>query len=84
MNRHSQGSSNHVLLAKWLGLEVDMMSMVGSDAMTSSDWMMLCALSNIGGQGSQKQRPEGLGVDLLGGILFLSGRLLEDFALHLP
>jgi hypothetical protein len=58
VKRHPKGSSNHILLAKWLGLEVDMMSMVGSETMTASDWMMLCALGNIGGQGSQKQVAE--------------------------
>ena len=53
--RHSPGSAAAVLLSKWLGdLGADFMaSMVGSESMTSSDWMLL-ALSNMG-QGSQKK-----------------------------
>ncbi|KAI4610529.1 uncharacterized protein J4E87_010783 [Alternaria ethzedia] len=53
--RHSPGSAAAVLLSKWLGdLGADLMaSMVGSESMTSSDWMLL-ALSNMG-QGSQKK-----------------------------
>ncbi|KAJ4311724.1 hypothetical protein N0V94_007810 [Neodidymelliopsis sp. IMI 364377] len=53
--RHSPGSAAAVLLSKWLGdLGADFMaSMVGSESMTSSDWMLL-ALSNMG-HGSQKK-----------------------------
>lgn len=53
--RHPPGSAAAVLLSKWLGdLGADLMaSMVGSESMTSSDWMLL-ALSNMG-QGSQKK-----------------------------
>jgi hypothetical protein len=53
--RHTPGSAAAVLLSKWLGdLGADLMaSMVGSESMTSSDWMLL-ALSNMG-QGSQKK-----------------------------
>ena len=53
--RHNPGSAAAVLLSKWLGdLGADFMaSMVGSESMTSSDWMLL-ALSNMG-HGSQKK-----------------------------
>lgn len=52
MNRHPVGSSNRVLLAKWLGdIDIDIIS-TSSESMTSSDWMLL-ALSGIGGQASQ-------------------------------
>ncbi|CAN9149946.1 WD domain-containing protein [Alternaria alternata] len=53
--RHPPGSAAAVLLSKWLGdLGADLMaSMVGSESMTSSDWMLL-ALSNMG-HGSQKK-----------------------------
>ncbi|CAO2650277.1 Nn.00g015690.m01.CDS01 [Neocucurbitaria sp. VM-36] len=53
--RHTPGSAAAVLLSKWLGdIGADLMaSMVGSESMTSSDWMLL-ALSNMG-QGSQKK-----------------------------
>lgn len=53
--RHRPGSAAAVLLSKWLGdLGADVMaSMIGSESMTSSDWMLL-ALSNMG-QGSQKK-----------------------------
>lgn len=53
--RHSAGSAAAVLLSKWLGdLGADLMaSMVGSESMTSSDWMLL-ALSSMG-QDSQKK-----------------------------
>ncbi|KAF4554790.1 Hypothetical protein D9617_3g018580 [Elsinoe fawcettii] len=55
MVRHSAGSSRAVLLAKWLGeLGSDsMISMMGSDSMSSSDWMLL-ALGSIG-KDSQKK-----------------------------
>lgn len=55
MARHKPGSASTVLLAKWLGdMGADnMASMVGSQSMTSSDWMLL-ALSSIG-QDSQKK-----------------------------
>ncbi|KAL2019117.1 hypothetical protein VTK56DRAFT_10068 [Thermocarpiscus australiensis] len=52
MARHPLGSPSRILLAKWLGdISTDVMSM-GSENMTSSDWMLL-ALSGIGGQASQ-------------------------------
>ena len=52
MSRHSPGSSNRILLAKWLGdMESDIMA-AKSENMTSSDWMLL-ALSGIGGHASQ-------------------------------
>lgn len=55
MARHKPESAPAVLLSKWLGdIGADLMaSMVGSDSMTSTDWMLL-ALSNMG-QGSQKK-----------------------------
>lgn len=56
LSRHAPGSSSAVLLSKWLGdVNVDMMvSMVGSNSMSSSDWMLL-ALSQIGGHASTKK-----------------------------
>lgn len=52
MSRHPLGTTNCILLAKWLGdVSTDVMAM-GSENMTSSDWMLL-ALSGIGGQASQ-------------------------------
>lgn len=53
--RHPPGSASGVLLSKWLGdVGADSMtSMIGSESMTSSDWMLL-ALSSIG-QESQKK-----------------------------
>ncbi|KAK5130237.1 hypothetical protein LTR08_002283 [Meristemomyces frigidus] len=54
LSRHRKGSASGVLLSKWLGdTGDDVSSMVGSESMTSSDWMLL-ALSSIG-QGSQKK-----------------------------
>ncbi|KAI9744864.1 MAG: hypothetical protein M1818_001789 [Claussenomyces sp. TS43310] len=54
MRRHPVGSTNRVLLAKWLGdLDTDIMAS-SSESMTSSDWMLL-ALSGIGGQASQQK-----------------------------
>ncbi|KAK5730892.1 hypothetical protein LTR15_000830 [Elasticomyces elasticus] len=52
---HRPGSASAVLLAKWLGdMGADIMaSMVGSESMTSSDWMML-ALSSIGADSQKK------------------------------
>ncbi|KAF2088882.1 hypothetical protein K490DRAFT_72569 [Saccharata proteae CBS 121410] len=52
---HAPGSASGVLLSKWLGDNgADLMaSMVGSESMTSSDWMLL-ALSSMG-QDSQKK-----------------------------
>nr|POE51885.1 hypothetical protein CFP56_26092 [Quercus suber] len=49
LSRHQPGSASAVLLAKWLGdmAADDMASMIGSQTMTSSDWMLL-ALSSIG------------------------------------
>ena len=48
-SRHKPGSASGVLLARWLGdIGADSMaSMVGSESMSSSDWMLL-ALSSIG------------------------------------
>ncbi|KAF2029375.1 hypothetical protein EK21DRAFT_67722 [Setomelanomma holmii] len=56
--RHQPESAAAVLLSKWLGdIGADLMaSMVGSESMTSTDWMLL-ALSNMG-QGSQKKVSE--------------------------
>ena len=53
--RHTPGSAASVLLSKWLGdLGYDlMMSMVGSESMTSSDWMLL-ALSSMGHDSQKK------------------------------
>ncbi|KAK4189959.1 hypothetical protein QBC35DRAFT_449776 [Podospora australis] len=52
MSRHPLGSTNRILLAKWLGdISTDIMTM-GSENMTASDWMLL-ALSGIGSQASQ-------------------------------
>lgn len=55
MRSHRPGSASGVMLAKWLGdVGADSMaSMIGSESMTSSDWMLL-ALSSIG-QDSQKK-----------------------------
>ena len=56
LQRHPANSASAVLLSKWLG-DVDpeiMASMVGSETMTSSDWMLL-ALSGFGGQASTKK-----------------------------
>lgn len=55
LSRHRPGSASAVLLAKWLGeMDADnMAAMVGSESMTSSDWMLL-ALNSIG-QESQKK-----------------------------
>ena len=53
---HDPGSASAVLLSKWLGdLSADLAaSLVGSESMTSSDWMLL-ALSAVGGGDSQKK-----------------------------
>ncbi|KAK4228351.1 IDC1 protein [Podospora fimiseda] len=54
MTRHPLGSTNRILLAKWLGdIDTDIMAM-GSENMTASDWMLL-ALSGIGGHASQQK-----------------------------
>lgn len=55
LSRHRPGSASGVLLAKWLGdLGADSMaSMIGSESMTSSDWMLL-ALSSMGGDSQKK------------------------------
>lgn len=55
MERHRPGSASAVLLSKWLGdMGGDnMASMVGSESMTSSDWMLL-ALSSIGADSQKK------------------------------
>ena len=55
LQRHRPGSASGVLLSKWLG-DIgadDMSSMVGSESMTSSDWMLL-ALSSIGADSQKK------------------------------
>ncbi|RMY99005.1 hypothetical protein D0862_07316 [Hortaea werneckii] len=55
LSRHAPSSASAVLLSRWLG-EMgadDMASMIGSQSMTSSDWMLL-ALSAIG-KDSQKK-----------------------------
>ncbi|KAL1644665.1 hypothetical protein SLS58_004126 [Diplodia intermedia] len=53
--RHPPGSGSSVLLSKWLGDNgADLMaSMMGSESMTSSDWMLLALCSM--GQNSQKK-----------------------------
>lgn len=53
--RHRVGSASGVLLSKWLGdiRADDMASMIGSESMTSSDWMLL-ALSSIGSESKKK------------------------------
>ncbi|GAB7355950.1 hypothetical protein MBLNU459_g6583t2 [Dothideomycetes sp. NU459] len=55
VSRHKPGSASCVLLSKWLGdLGADSMAtMIGSESMSSSDWMLL-ALSSMG-QDSQRQ-----------------------------
>lgn len=55
LSRHRAGSASAVLLSKWLGdMGADSMaSMVGSESMTSSDWMLL-ALSSIGSDSQKK------------------------------
>ena len=55
VSRHVPGSANGVLLSKWLGDNgADVMaSMVGSESMTSSDWMLL-ALSSVGHDSQRK------------------------------
>lgn len=55
LSRQKPGSASGVILSKWLG-DVgadDMASMVGSESMSSSDWMLL-ALSAIGGESQKK------------------------------
>lgn len=54
-SRHKPGSASSVLLSKWLGdVGPDALStMVGSESMTSSDWMLL-ALSSIGAESQKK------------------------------
>lgn len=54
-SRHASGSASAVLLGKWLGDNAAdaVAEMIGSESMSSSDWMLL-ALSQMG-QGSQKQ-----------------------------
>ncbi|KAB2575032.1 hypothetical protein BFW01_g11991 [Lasiodiplodia theobromae] len=55
LSRHSSGSASSVLLSKWLGDNgADLMaSMIGSESMTSSDWMLLALCSM--GQNSQRK-----------------------------
>ncbi|KAI9660262.1 MAG: hypothetical protein M1831_003570 [Alyxoria varia] len=57
--RHRQGSASAILLSKWLGdFGADALaSMVGSQSLTSADWMIL-ALSSQMGEGSQKHLGE--------------------------
>ena len=50
MKRHPTGSASAVLLSNWLGdVDQEMMTTFVSDAMTSTDWMLL-ALSSMGVQ----------------------------------
>ena len=53
--RHPVGSASAVLLSKWLGDLADDVaaSMVSSESMTSSDWMLL-ALSSMGSESQKK------------------------------
>lgn len=55
LSRHRIGSASGVLLSKWLGDNGadSMAAMVGSESMTSSDWMLL-ALSSIGADSQKK------------------------------
>lgn len=55
LSRQRPGSASGVLLAKWLGDmgADDMASMIGSESMTSSDWMLL-ALNSIGHDSQKK------------------------------
>lgn len=54
MSRHPVGTTNRLLLTKWLGdLDTDIMT-ANSDTMTSTDWMLL-AFSGISGQSSQQK-----------------------------
>ncbi|KAF2842229.1 hypothetical protein M501DRAFT_927118 [Patellaria atrata CBS 101060] len=55
LSRHTPGSASGVLLSKWLGdMGADLMaSMIGSESMTSSDWMLL-ALSSMGADSQKK------------------------------
>lgn len=55
LSRHQPGSASGVLLSKWLGdVGADSMaSVVGSESMTSSDWMLL-ALSSIRADSQKK------------------------------
>lgn len=63
-DRHQPGTASSVLLSKWLGdSDADMAAaMVGSESMTSMDWMLL-ALSNMGN--SQKKIAESFVMRLL-------------------
>ncbi|GAM85009.1 hypothetical protein ANO11243_030120 [Dothideomycetidae sp. 11243] len=58
VKRHPRGSSRSVLLLKWLGElgSESIVSIMGSQSMTSADWMLL-ALSSIG-KDSQKKAGE--------------------------
>ncbi|SMY27982.1 unnamed protein product [Zymoseptoria tritici ST99CH_1A5] len=55
LSRQRAGSASGVLLLQWLGDigAADMASLVGSESMTSSDWMLL-ALSSIGSDSKKK------------------------------
>lgn len=66
--RHLPGTGSAVLLSKWMGDSgADAMAqMMGSQSMTSADWMLL-ALTNSMGQGSQKQMGEAFVKRLLEG-----------------
>ena len=57
--RHREASASAILLSKWLGdFGADALaSMIGSQSLTSADWMIL-ALSSQMGEGSQKQLGE--------------------------
>lgn len=65
VSRHAPGSASSVLLSKWLReLGADALtSMIGSESMTSADWMVL-ALSTMG-NGSQKKIGEAFILRLL-------------------
>ncbi|QIW99112.1 hypothetical protein AMS68_004630 [Peltaster fructicola] len=53
ISRQRPGAASAVLLAKWVGESNSMASMVGSESMTSSDWMLL-ALSSIEANSQKK------------------------------
>ncbi|KAK8156261.1 hypothetical protein BKA80DRAFT_135345 [Phyllosticta citrichinensis] len=55
LNNHQTGSASGVLLSKWLGDSGSdlMASMIGSESMSSSDWMLL-ALSSMGHDSQKK------------------------------
>ncbi|KAF2093116.1 hypothetical protein NA57DRAFT_69465 [Rhizodiscina lignyota] len=59
-SRHQPGTASSVLLSKWLGdSEADMAAaMIGSESMTSDDWMFLALSSMSNSQKSQKKVAE--------------------------